>query len=708
MTTSQYENLIPREAADATAPRLFSFARIRGGVTTRFYPGDGARLHFANRDVDTLELPGVPSGYLAAGDVVTAHYRGLCVFRGDVATIVESKHRGTDATQTVTCVGPWSKMQRLVYRQQWKSVRTANDVSTLGDDYSSRLILNQTLQGAAQQLDSELYEIANHGATACGYSVSRQDVSVSTQILPSDECRDITVADAIKRELRFFPKAICRFDYSGETPALKILKNTSPSTASYVADIPKEAREYVYNAHPITGVDLEIEATGTIEGVEYHQISHQKAGDTQAGNPDCLYATLQIKGASASTTRQSFKSVTEDIPTNLNDKTWWKERHPRLANVAESAITISEATRTPNTYPRISASTAGELEEAGLHCEVSKFTCKATIETADDKEEDVYLTLNYLTTNAEGTAEDPKTYTWVTDNWSESGESVPSGLAETLLAERSGSLLSERLSIRLGDTLPHVGDAIVETSQTSQTSQTLFLQSVDIDCGNLTADLAFGVPEYLTPEDMASLLSGFRNKCTTSSSSLRKTGEKGSDGDTIEMGAIPPLSSSEFAPGTKAKTTIASTGGSGGSITLDSSELDSGDKIAVREVTVTDDNGEEKTVKILASEDFVPGGTSGVKTVNEKDGNLSIVGGKGIDVSTDGKTITITANPDKEEPDPDPNTNCDDHPDSEDGGSGDSGVDAGGGVGGGGYGGGGEGGVPAGGEGNSGVGCETC
>lgn len=594
-------DITPREAAPSASSRLFSFQRVRSGTSTRFYPGAGTKLHFANRDVDTLEMPDVPNGFLAAGDVVTATYKGTCVFRGDVATIAEARGRGTDATQTVTCVGPWSKMARLVYRQNW--------FTGGGYSRSSRLVLNQHQDGSTQNLNSELYEIASHGATPCGYTVAQADVAVSTQQLPFDECRDITVADAIRRELRFFPKAVCRFDYSGETPALKIKKTASPTTAAYVAAIPKNRREYVYNAHPITGVDLEIETTGTVDGVEYRQIDHQTAGNTSAGNPDCLYATLQIKGASSNTTRQSFKSVTEDIPQNLNDAAWWKARHPRLANVAANAIAISEGSRTPSNYPRISAATAGELEEAGLHCEVSKFTCKATITTADDKEEEIFLTMNFLTTNATGTAADPKTYTWVAESSSESGETVPSGLAATILAERAGSLLSERMTVRLGDALPQLGDAIVETEGT------VFLQSIDVDCASLTADLKFGVPDYLSPEDMAALLSGFRNKRTSSSHTVRKTGKPDDNGSNVEMGAIPPLSSTEFAPGQKAKTIIGPKAanspsmkfdatGAGGNVDVKSSEIPGGKTIGSHQLTYKNKNGETETYYGLFDRDI--------------------------------------------------------------------------------------------------------
>lgn len=577
MTEVKYTSITPREADPGTASRLFSFARIRNGATVRFLPGDGARLHFANREADTLEMPGLPAGFLRPGDSVTATYRGRCVFRGEVERLTESMGRGGDATQSVTCAGPWAKMARLVFRQEW--------FAPGGPQLSSRLILNQTRTGLAQSLDAALSELAGYGAGPCGYRVGT--VAVSGQVLPSDECRDITVADAIRRELRLFPKAMARFDYSDPTPTLDIARPSAAATAAYVADIPESSRERIYDAHPITGVDLEIEAIGTVDGIGYRQIGHQAAGDATAGNPDCLYATLQIRGASSSAVKQSFESVTEDIPGDLDDADWWRERHPRLAGVAPDAIMIEDGARTPDRYPRISAATAGEIEAAGLHCEVSTFTCRARIETEDDVEDEIFLTLQYLTTDAEGTRDDPKTYTWVTESSAESGETVPEGLAATILAERSGTLLSERMTVRLGDSLPMLGDAIVEDGGE------VYLQTVDIDCGDLTAELRFGVPDRLAPEDMASLLSGFRNKRTTTSSAVRVTGRP-RDGGEVEMGAIPPLSSSEFRPGVKSKTTImasrpaAATQSqtaaqpSGGRIVLDSGALGDGETMRAR------------------------------------------------------------------------------------------------------------------------------
>ena len=578
MTEADYLAVTRRDA------RQFRFFRIRSGVETEFTPEDGAKLHFANRDTDTLEMT-VPVGFLRKDDAVRVTYRNVTVFLGTLERRVAYRSRGLAASERVTVCGPWSKMARLVYRQNWFNGRTF--------ERSSRLILNQTQSGAAQNVSSELREILSHAADACGYTVGT--ISAGSQTLPFDECRDITVADAVKRELRFFPKSIVSFNYATSKPTINISRPSGSADAAYVAEIPKTLREHTYTEHPITGVDLEIETTGEIEGVQYRNIAHQTAGDTTAGNPDCLYATLRLAGASGSTVRQSFDSKTEDIPADLNDKTWWQQKHPRIANVNSDYLIIKEAKRSgkddADKYPRISAASAGDLEAAGLRCRTEKFTCKATILSQTDEEEEIELTMFFVTTNAT-----TRKYTWVASSESTSGETVPDNLAKAILADRSGELLQERMTVRLGESLPTLGDMC----------DGLLLQAFDVDCGNLTAELSFGQPEHLSPEDMAALLSGFRNKRTSTASSSRSTGKKSDDGkEEVELGGIPPVSSSEFCPGTKKKTTIAAKDGETGAIVLDSAKVGSGEKIEVHKLTVNEAGKQNKEYKILSTEDIV-------------------------------------------------------------------------------------------------------
>ena len=103
--------------------------------------------------------------------------------------------------------------------------------------------------------------------------------------------------------------------------------------------------------------------------------------------------------------------------------------------------------------------------------------------------------------------------------------------------------------------------------------------------------------------------------------------------------------------------------GGGKSITLDPSALDDGESIAVQTITVKGDDGEDKEVKILASEEFAPGGV-GVTSLNGATGDVSVIGGKGIEVSTDGQTIKVSWNKDKEDEDEDPNSGASDNGES--------------------------------------------
>lgn len=563
----------------------FTFTRIRGNATQEFLPGEGTRLRFANRAADTLEVVGVPSGFLVAGDTVTVAYQGpeessaTLVFTGSVDTIVKNLSRGDDATEDITCTGPWAKMERLVFRQWW---RTGSGLAL-----SSRLILNQSDSGSHQSLNATLLEIAwgsnntgpNAGTTPTmpsgwGYQVGT--INVSTQELPFDPTRDISIAQAIIRELKFFPAAVTSFDYSTTPPTLNItLPDLSGNDAAYVASIPKTARQYVYNAHPVTGVDLEIESVGEVDGVQYRNIGHQTAGNTLAGNPDCLYATLQLAGFSSSSVKQSFVSEVESIANwnGIDDPGFWKAKHPYLANVplTQGSITITNAHRSGETdhvsdYPNISKNTVGEIQAAGLKARVETFTCTARIvrtgglnSGVEEIEEGVQLQMQFVTTNATN-----RTYTWTDSSSSTSGETVPTGLAAAILAARSGTLKEERFTMRLGTAAewPTLGDICDH----------LVLQEFDIDCAELTAELHFGTPDYLSPDDMAALMTGFRNKARATFSTSRVSGKPADDAEsTVDMGGVMPLYSTEFSPGVKSKTFLKSSASGTGTVAFDSS-----------------------------------------------------------------------------------------------------------------------------------------
>jgi hypothetical protein len=639
MTAAGNMALTPRE------DRSFRF--LKNG-SYEFFPAS-ARLRFVSKSTDTLTLGGLPPGLLASDNTVTVQYRPdaesawATVFSGDVERIVD-RHAGgaldvndnpINREQDVTCVGPWGGMSRLVFRQTWAPNVTGASFS------SARVILNQSPAGAAYTLTEQVQEIASFAASKCGFSVGTLDLG--SIVLPKDETRDITCAAAIQRELRFFPKKVVRFDYSG--PSLVIEEPSSSSDAAY-ADVPQTAREYVYNTHPIKAVDVYTDDVQVVTGngnvdKKIAALSHQvyNPDGVAIDGLDVLHCYVPLARASSHTSWKSLESDTEDITAyNLNSNVWWRNKHPRLKDIPLANIEISDGDYTPKTYERIARNTADELAEAGLHSKVAVFTCKCKITTDDDVEEDILLTMEFLTTDAM-----TRTYTWQTGSSSAAGETLPEGLAEALYRQRAGALIQERMTVRLSDVWPTLGDNV----------DGLILQEIDIDCGDCTANLSFGQPEALSAEDMRSLLNGFRQRGYAENAPLRANGEP-DEGNATPVGGIKPLSSSEWSPGTKIKTSIKTTTHAAKSIVLDSREVESGKTVQVIKLTYKDSEGEEREAQILGTEDVDLTGAGGVTSVNGADGALSVIGGESIRVETDGQTVTISYEEGKA-PDDDPN-----------------------------------------------------
>ncbi len=579
MTPSENRAITPR------ANRAFRFLKVTvsDGTTTEeeFFPGAGSKLRFANQALDTLSLSALPANLLAGGDTVKVTYRGTTVFRGTVEQIIDRHSKGDERVQDITVQGPWGKMQRLLYRQAWGNGRS-----------SSHVILNQYTDGTARSHQGQLSDIVMDGMTKCGYAFGRVDgVSLC---LPFDETRDITIAAALQRELRFFPKKITRFDYSFDVPKLYV-EDCDDTDAAYLANVGKSARQYEYNAHPISGVYLYAESSGEAGSFVVQDQAYPAGSDP--ADMDVLSAHIPLEPPISEYSAERFTSEGEEIPENLNDVNWWKARHPRLEEIDAANIIITEAERSSSTYPYIAKNTTDELAAIGKHSEIVHFVCKCAILTNDDIEEDILLTMDFLTTDAIPN----NSYLISNSSYVAEGESIPAGLARAIYEQRSGTLKNENISIRLGDTLPKLGDAV----------DGLFLQDFTVDCASLTAQLHFGQPEHLSVDDMRGLLSGFRQRRWAKSAFVRKRElEEENEEEEEENTCIRPLRSTEFSPGTKLKTTIGKSSDGGAVIQLDPTQLPQGAVMKVREVRYQDADGNDITPtsgapKILATEDLI-------------------------------------------------------------------------------------------------------
>ncbi len=633
------------KATTARANRAFKFY-VNG---TEFFPGEGTRLHFANQAMDTLSLVNIPHGLLTASDEVTVKYNDTCVFRGTVAQIIDKHSRGDTRVNDVTCQGPWGKMQRLVFRQAWNLPSNNNQITIK----SGRVILNQSPIGESYTQSEQLKEILEYAPAKCGYSYEAGNIIGKDICLPLDETRDVTVAAAIQRELRFFPKTIVRFDYSADTPTIHISEPSSSGEASYIASIPKTARQYEYNAHPISGVYLYLsEQTFEVNGETVVESAQKYPDSADPEDLDCLVAYIPLAPSASSTSWAKFHSQSEVIGS-ISGSNFWRMRHPRLKDIPLASIEITEAERSSTAYDYIAQSTTEDLAAAGLHSEICRFSCKAKITTDDDIEEEILLTMDYLTTDAKPDTD----YTWQTGSSFTAGETLPEGLAQAIYEQRSASLKNETMTIRLGDKFPVLGDMC----------DGLYLQDFDVDCTSQTASLHFGQPEYLSIDDMRGLLSGFRSRGYAANSPARMGGEDSGedDGSDATGKCIQPLSSTEFCPGTKSKTTFKSISNtSHGNIILDSSKVTSKDKnieVHTLKYKSSDSETSRTGVQLLSSKDVtlnnitsIEGDESIEASMPDENGKVTLrftgetpenpdgSSGKTTSVSTSGTGITVT------------------------------------------------------------------
>ena len=556
MTATQNTGMAPREDA--------AFTFTANGK--RFYPQSGARLSYASRTAATLFLPGMPSGLIASGDTVMVKYNGSTVFAGTLAKYTERTTRGLTVLD-MTCADRWDILERRVFRQEWK---VAGEGGASVTTRSARLVLNVDELGLPVMLPGQIGEICSYGG------IMMSDGGIPYVALPADVTENLTCADAIRRLLRWFPQVVAY--YNAERNVVQFSVPDTSKSPGWLSEGRILSRAKQYTAHPVVGVDIATESVDTVvvdkDGatVDMRAYTHQTAGNVNSD--DCLHVFMPLAGGSASTSWESLEVTTEEMPL-LSTPRFWQEKHPRLANVPLSAISISEAGRSSTTYDRITSNDIGALRAFGLNAEIVHCHCKATVTTEDDVEEELYLTMDFTMTDAS-----PGRHTRQTGSSSMAGETLPEGLAAALLAQRSGELEGEDVEIALGEAFPTVGETL----------DGLVCQTVEVDCDTRVARLHFGHPDYLSAEDMRSLLNGFRGRAYASNIPQRGNTDPGAGAAVDVAGGIQPLTTTEFAPGTKAKTTIkhVDDAATSGAIVLDADKVDSGKTLEVQEAVFAD------------------------------------------------------------------------------------------------------------------------
>lgn len=572
----------------------FTFERIRSGAEPLAFRPDGAggaTLTLRSLGEDTLALGSVRAGILQPGDTVAVSRGGAAVFRGTVEERVWHGWRGAALEESFTVCGPWRRLARLPFTQLWRMMVEAVDPATglptftLEQAASSLAVLNQRADGTALPVRDQVLEILTSAAAAgiIAEPAAADVAAIPAELtLPFDEGRDLTLAQALAREMRYTPHLATRFDYSVDPPRLTVVAPAA-GDAAWISDAAADGAvqdiKETLSALPPLGCVLEIHETGSINGTAYMIRRAQEAGDTS--NPErTLRAVLPTAGKESSRSVRKLDLKTADIPVDLNSVAFWRQWHQDLRTVPEAGLVISNAQRGGSdtaAYPRF-VITAGvglaDLEEAGVTLfRVETLTCTATITSntfindENNVQQDIEtvesaaLTLEIIATNAE-----TRLYRWTSSRDYTGPEYVPPGLAAALLAshQADGASAEVTVALRPDATLPRPGDTRADLSA----------HTVTVDLRTLIATAAFGPPAALGPADLAGFLTAFRNLRRATSHTRRDTGEAdGGEAADATLEYLPSTSSGFTKTGTS-KLEIGS--GSGAKISMDPADLESG------------------------------------------------------------------------------------------------------------------------------------
>lgn len=526
-----------------------------------------------------------PSIALAKGDEITLKFFGVTKFVGKILDKDPEKRGGTSTTSTFVAYNAWHKIREEHYTQEWATV-----VDGEGSVFRhSRVILNQAMNGAPVSLAAQISDILSIAA-ALGY-ITVGTVNVPAVYLPYDEQRCITLEQALQRVLRFFPLVYTWFDYSTTPPTLNIGQGSAAEWMDFPAFKSTSLVEREAGL-PLEGVILDLEENGDNNGTPYRKYSQQTAGTVTPGSR-VMRIPLDLKGNSGSATSRTLDVTTEDIPVDwTTNKTWWKDKHPRLANVTTDEMTLSDASRIcDDVHPRISLNPVDDLEAAGLEACMATFKVKCSVKKYDggetfDEEELILLTMDFVTTTAT-----TRKYTWIESSSLSLGEWIPTGLAAALLAQHA-----------------HDGEEITCVYRPleafwalpGQSYDGLYASNITIGLNSDLATVVFAPQTALAAQDLAGMMTGWRNCGGSGGSYSRATSEPKAAARTSEK-KIAPTQTTEFSPGTKKTSGVKN---STAKATISADDLASGEVAKLREFTFAVDpaTGVGRKLKVMATE----------------------------------------------------------------------------------------------------------
>lgn len=522
----------------------------------------GLRRRLVNQAPDevTFQMPGLDIDQdptFSAGDSITIYRDGVQWFVGRVVQVPVVGSGGSE-DHAYRIEGPWWYFDKLVFEQTWYLATDPSDEdSSIEGGHKSRVLLNQGFNGSALTTGAQIAEavawaIANGAplqattsttsATSNGRVVYSADASgwPNTEVSIA-EAQDVTVAEVIRKTLRWHPDAVTWFDYSTTPPTFHVGTRSGLSAETVAITEAEDISITPRSDLVVPAVCLRFEQQQTVDAVSWVSVTKQIAppaaidtnGDLKtAYRFGALVATIDLMGATSIS--ESVIIHTESLAaaqsvTEASRIAWWKARIPWLNDPLIGDLTIGVATREGSLDYELTDGVVMPWMDYTVEDDTIEAYCSYRVRdvTTDldlgPKIVNRRLSIRVTATNA-------PSGTYRRNAVDDPGEAIPQGLATQLysalgtLQYEGDVILTESecsSDIGLGNTLN------LSRGRAAWATMSALIQSVEEDIQAGQTRIRFGPAAHLGPQDLVELLRVNRLRLIRTRLSTRDTGQGG-------------------------------------------------------------------------------------------------------------------------------------------------------------------------------------